>query len=138
MRLPKDTKQDCRCCRRGGEQVQDKSGIQRLKSRSAILALTQMPNSHTGKTGSNGCWGRCRLGSTHHAKYIHVGEWEAVSGSRSISGPGLAECRFFFRPKVKHELRWKSSGRARGIFLPSLPLRPFAIRVKPSLASSED
>lgn len=69
--------------------MQDKSGIQRLKAARPLWFDTQMPNNHTGKTGGDECWGRRRLGSTRHAKYIHVGEWNAMSGTRSISGPGL-------------------------------------------------
>lgn len=110
--------------------MQDKSGIHRLKSRSAILALTH----------------RCQM--TILAKLVvtdagadvdsapramqsitsHVGEWETPNVREQVySGAQAwdAECRFCFRPKVKHEHRW-GVGECKGGF-PSLPSRPFAM-----------
>lgn len=120
--------------------MQDKSGIHRLKKPLGHSGFdTQMPKDNTGKTGSNGCWGRCRLGFTRHAKYyIHVGEWETPNVREQVyfgAQAWDAECRFCFRPKVKHEHRW-GVGECKGDF-PSLPSRPFAMRVKPSLANPE-
>lgn len=80
--------------------VKKRDGIQKLKGVQPfwLQRKCQIPTPYWQKW-QDGCWARYQIGSTHHAPLMGTNKQ-----STSILGPVSVR----FRPKVKHELHWKT------------------------------